>query len=377
MPIDFDEYIDRSNSDCYKWGRYRGRDVNPHWVADMDFKAPAAVIESIQERVAHGVYGYADPSPEHAEVIQAYLKREYDWSIAAEAIVWLPGLVCGFNAACRALAQRGDGIISMLPIYPPFRTAPRNFEQQLVTVEMLNTESGWEIDFEAFEDACTKASCFMLCNPHNPVGRMYTRTELERLVEICLRHNVSISSDEIHCDLILDEDKKHIPTACISPEIAQNCMTFMAPSKTYNLPGLACCFAIIENPKLRTAFRRARAGIMPDPNILGLHAAIVAYRDCDDWLQELRSYLRQNRDYLQETVAGWFGVQMHNVEATYLAWLDVRELGWKNPQQSFEEAGVILSDGTDFGAPGFVRFNFGCRRALMEESLERMKAIIP
>ena len=375
MQVDFDEYIDRSNSDCYKWGRYRGRDLNPHWVADMDFKAPEQVVAALHERVAHAVYGYADPSPEHAEVIQDYLKRRYDWAIAPEAIVWLPGLVCGFNAACRSLATRGDGIISMLPIYPPFRTAPRNFEQQLITVEMLDTDSGWEIDFDAFEQACQQASCFMLCNPHNPVGRIYTRAELERLVEICLRHDVAISSDEIHCDLILDTDKQHIPTACISPEIAQQCMTFMAPSKTYNLPGLACCFAIIENPKLRTAFRRARAGIMPDPNILGMHAALVAYRDCDDWLQQLLSYLRTNRDLLEAEVAQWPGVRMHHVEATYLAWLDVRGCGFKDAQQRFEDGGVVLSNGVDFGAPGFVRFNFGCRRALMEESLARMKAV--
>ena len=333
---DFDKSIDRSHTDSYKWGRYRGRDVNPHWVADMDFMAPPAVIESLQERVAHGVYGYADPSPEHVAVIQEYLKRNYDWSIDAKSIVWLPGLVCGFNASSRALSATGDKIISMTPIYPPFLAAPRNGEQELLKVEMLNTAGGWEIDFDAFEAACKAgATSFLLCNPHNPVGRMYTRSELERLVEICLRYDVKISSDEIHCDLILDQDRQHIPTATICPEIAQQCITFMAPSKTYNLPGLACCFAIIENPKLRSAFKRAKAGIMPDPNILGLHAALIAYRDCEDWRQELLAYLAGNRDLIEETVKSWPGVKTHHVEATYLSWLDVRGLNLDDPQKAF------------------------------------------
>lgn len=374
--VDFDVPVDRRYSDGYKWARYKGRDVNPHWVADMDFKAPQAVIDALHDRVAHGVYGYADPSHEHAEVVQAYLKQHYDWSVAAESIIWLPGLVCGLHAANQACAAAGGNVFTITPIYPPFLSAPNNTGQQLITVPALESAGSWDLDFDAVEDAFKQGvDHYMLCNPHNPLGRVYRRQELEQLVDLCLRYGVTISSDEIHCDLILDQDTQHIPTACISPDIASRCMTFMAPSKTYNLPGLACCFAVIEDKGLRRAFLRAKRGIVPDPNILGMQAALVAYRDCADWKQELLQYLAANRDELESRINAMPGLSMKHVEGTYLAWIDVRELGLDSPAAAFEEGGVILSDGVLFKGAGFVRFNFGCTRALMNESLDRMQRV--
>ncbi len=375
---DFDEVIDRKNSDCYKWARYKGRDINPHWVADMDFKAPPAVIDSLHKRVEHGVYGYAVASEEHYAVIQAYLKESYGWSLSAESIIWLPGLVCGFNAACRAVAAEQERVMTLTPIYPPFLKAPRNFNQKLCKVPMIDTGTAWEIDFAAIEEEFKQGvSLFLMCNPHNPVGRVYTREELVKLSDLCLKYDVTVSSDEIHCDLILGDDQQHIPTATISSAIANKCMTFMAPSKIYNLPGLACCFAIIEEKGLRRKFKNALSGIVPDPNILGLDAALVAYRDCAEWKADLLRYLTRNRDDLQKAVAAMPGVNMYRVEGTYLAWLDVRALNLADPIAHFEKAGVGLSNGADFDAPGFVRFNFACTHALMMESLKRMADSLP
>lgn len=371
----FDEPIDRFHSDAYKWNRY-AEGVNPHWVADMDFKAPQPVIDALHERVEHGVYGYGDPSPEHPEVIRAYLANTYDWHVEAEAIVWMPGIVCGFNVACRAYAQNTGRVLSLTPIYPPFLTAPKNFQQELCTVDMIDTGSTWEIDFDKIEAEFKQGvDVFLMCNPHNPVGRVYTRNEMEKLIDLCLRYDVTISSDEIHCDLILDTDKKHLPTASLNKDIAKKCVTFMAPSKTYNLPGLACCFAIIEDKALRKQFIRAKRGIIPDINVMGMHAAVIAYRDCETWKQELLQYLAKNRDELEKRIDAMPGLRMHHVEATYLAWIDARELSRVNAASKFEDAGVILSDGSYFDAPGFVRFNFGCTTALMNESLDRMQKV--
>lgn len=370
--VNFDQDMQRRQSDAYKWNRYPD-EVNPHWVADMDFAAPQEIIDAVQERVAHGVYGYALPAPSLKQAVQKYVLDAYDWQVDASSLIFLPGMVCGFNAACRATAVAGGKVLTMTPIYPPFLSAAKNFDQELLTVPMLDTGDGWRIDFAAFERTLQQGvELFLMCNPHNPVGRVYTREEMTRLTDLCMQYNVLISSDEIHCDLILDGAPAHIPTACISPEVAQSCITLMAPSKTYNIPGLACCFAIIENKKLRQKFKRAMSGIIPDVNILGLCAAEVAYTDCGQWLQELISYLSINRDILQARIAEIPGLRMHPVEATYLAWIDARGVSCDDPAAFFEQAGVVLSDGKYFGMPGFVRFNFGCTRALMEESLQRM-----
>jgi len=306
-------------------------------------------------------------------VVLARLAKRYGWNVERESLLWLPGLVTGLNVVCRAVGEDGDVVVTAVPVYPPFLTAPKNSRRALVTVPLAQVGERWELDLERFEASITPSTrLFLLCNPHNPVGRVFTRAELEALAAVCERHDVVICSDEIHCDLILDPGATHTPIAALSPEVARRTITLMAPSKTFNLPGLGCSFAVIQNPDLRKRFRAAAAGIVPHVNILGFAAALAAYRDGGEWLAQLLSYLRGNLGAVLRAMPGMPGLAMSAPEATYLAWVDARGTGVENPARFFEEAGVGLSDGADFGGPGFVRLNFGCPRATLDEALSRM-----
>ncbi len=368
----FDTPIDRRDSDSIKWGKYAGRDVLPLWVADMDFAAPPPVIAALQRRIEHGVFGYGGPWPSLTESVLAHLESEYLWRIEPEWIVWLPGLVTGLNVACRAI----DGeVLTATPIYPPFLSAPHFSGRQLNRAELACTDAGWRFDQNALKSALTAATrLFLLCHPHNPVGRCWSREELLTLATFADANDLVVCSDEIHCGLVLDADKRHIPFASLSPEAARRSITLMAPSKTFNIPGLGCAFAVISDAKLRHRFERAMAGIVPHVNVLGLAACEVAYRDSGDWHRELIAYLRTNRNLVMAAVNLENGVKMQPVEATYLAWIDVRKLGLAKPAAHFEAHGLGLSDGTDFGAPGWLRLNFGCPRSTLEEALKRFSA---
>jgi cystathionine beta-lyase len=235
----------------------------------------------------------------------------------------------------------------------------------------------WTIDFDALEQTITnKTNLFLFCNPHNPLGRIFSVEELKETAEFCLRNNLIICSDEIHCDLLLEPSKSHIPIATLSPDIADRTITLMAPSKTFNLPGFGCSFAIIPNPQLRTAFKKIRAGIVPDPAAIGYTAALAAYRDSAQWHLQLLKYLKSNADLAYQRISRMPGLWTHPVEATYLLWIDARKLGQDNPQRFFEDHGIGLSDGRDFGKPGFVRLNFGCTRSLLEQALDRMETAV-
>lgn len=367
---DFSTVIDRRGSDSIKWARYAGRDILPLWVADMDFAVPPAVVSALQQRIAHPVFGYAHPWPSLTESVLAHLEGEYNWRIDAEWIVWLPGLVSGLNIACHAVD--GDALTAT-PIYPPFLTAPRLSGRNLQCVDLAETGDGWRWDQDALEAATTETSrLFLLCHPHNPVGRCWTHAELLELATYAERNDLIVCSDEIHCGLILDTDKQHIPFASLSPEAARRSITLMAPSKTFNIPGLGCAFAVIPDAALRRRFLRAMDGIVPHVNVLGLVACEAAYRDCADWHRELLAILRANRDRVEAAVRGQAGLRMQHVEATYLAWIDVRALGLEQPQAHFEAHGIGLSDGKDFGAPGWLRLNFGCPTSILDEALQRL-----
>jgi len=376
MSFDFDTPIDRARSDSQKWQKYAGKDILPLWVADMDFAAPPAVVDALHARVAHGVLGYAKPLPALAEATVAYCARRYGWPVDPSWLVWLPGLVTGLNVAARALGEEGDEILCATPVYPPFMSSPTNQRRRTVAVPMIKNGARWEMDFAALERAITPRSrAFFLCSPHNPVGRAFTRAELAQLADFCVRHHLVLVSDEIHCDLVLD-DIAHVPTATLSPEIAARSITLMAPSKTYNVPGLGCSLAIIPDAALRTAFTRAANGIVPDANVLGLVACEAAFRQGEPWRQELLAYLRGNRDLIEQTVASgqWPGVTMTHIEATYLAWLDISALRLPNAHAFFEQHGLGFSDGAPFGAAPntHVRLNFGCTRATLREALARL-----
>jgi cystathionine beta-lyase len=365
----FDTLIDRSTSDSIKWRKYAGRDVLPLWVADMDFAAPPPVQAALHRRIEHGVFGYGGPWPSLTEAVLDHLAGEYDWAIKAEWMVWLPGLVTGLNVACRTV--EGE-VLSATPVYPPFLSAPRHAGRTLRRIELELHDDRWQWPENGLENASTGGnSLFLLCHPHNPVGRCWSREELLDLAEQARRRDLIVCSDEIHCGLVLDTDKQHIPFASLSEDAARRSITLMAPSKTFNIPGLGCAFAVIPDAGLRRRFLRAMEGIVPHVNVLGLAACEAAYRDSGDWHAELLDYLRCNRERVFAAVNAQKGAKIYPVEATYLAWIDVRDLGLADPAAHFEAHGLGLSDGRDFGAPGWLRLNFGCPRSTLDEALER------
>ncbi|MEO6875868.1 MAG: PatB family C-S lyase [Opitutaceae bacterium] len=383
MTFDFDTPVQRAGTDSQKWQKYAGRDILPMWVADMDFKSSPAIIAALEQRVAQGIYGYARPVKATTDAMVAALASRYGWKVDAAWLVWLPGLVVGLNVAAQAFAAVGDEVLTLAPVYPPFMSGPKNSGRISVQAPfVLNAAAGrWDIDWAAVERAVTtRSKMFYLCNPHNPLARVWRRDELTRLAEFCLKHGLVLCSDEIHCDLILDPALQHIATATLSPAIAARTVTLMAPSKTYNIPGLGTSFAVIPDPALRAQFIRASAGIVAEVNTLGFTACEAAYRDSEDWRQALLTYLRGNRDYLLDFITRELpGIKVEApIEATYLAWLNVAALNLPDPIAHFENHGVGLSDGAFFGAPKghYVRINFGCTRATLTEGLRRMKAAL-
>lgn len=376
--FDFTRAVDRHGSDSIKWNKYAGRDIVPLWVADMDFATPPAVVTALENRIAQRHFGYSEPGPALVDAVIDYLARTYAWRIEAPWLVWLPGLVTGLNVACRAI--HGD-VLTATPVYPPFLAAPGLAGRQLSTAALNLQEKHWAWDFAALEAALTPDTrLLLLCHPHNPVGRVWRADELTTLADFCQRHNLIVCSDEIHCGLVLDADLRHVPLALHAPDLAQRCITLMAPSKTFNIPGLGCAFAVIQDSALRHHFLAAMDGIVPHVNVLGLAACEAAYRDCDDWHAALIDTLRDNRDCVETAIASMPGLSMSHVEATYLAWIDARavatQTGATNPTQFFEAAGVGLSNGADFGLPGWVRLNFGCPRSTLDKALERMRAAL-
>jgi cystathionine beta-lyase len=375
--FNFDTPIDRRASDSHKWRKYQDKDVIPMWVADMDFASPPAVLQALHQRVDHAIFGYAEPHPRLKEAVVEHLRQRHHWSISPEWIVWLPGLVTGLNVACRSVGRPGAGVVMTPPIYPPFFTAPRLAGKQLKTVPLAFTGSRWELDLDGPRRTAGDGSAlFLLCNPHNPTGRVFSREELETLAEFCLRSNWTICADEIHCDLVLEPGRSHVPMASLSPEVAMRTITLMAPSKTFNLPGLGCAYAIISDPKLRRRFLRAMAGIVPHINLFGYVAAQAAYEHGLPWLDALLDYLRGNRQLVQQAITRMQGLHMATPEATYLAWIDARQAPFEEAARFFEQNGVGLSDGVHFGAPGYLRLNFGCPRSLLTTALNRMAEAI-
>lgn len=377
---DFDFVINRHTSDSIKW-RWYG-DALPLWVADMDFTAPEPVLRALRDRIAHGVFGYAMPTPELFDALRAWLVRRFNWQVDPSALVFVPGVVAGFNIACRAACRPGQGVLVQTPVYPPMLDAAAN--HGLLRDEIMLTRGAdgrYGVDWDAMEAAIAgHTRLFLLCNPHNPTGRAFSAGELERMAELCLRHDLLICADEIHGDLIFS-GHRHIPIATLSPAVASRTITLMAPSKTFNIPGLGFSLAIIEDAQLRAAFNAAQKDIVPHVNALGYVAALAAYTEGEAWLNACLRYLEANRDYLMEQVRATLpGVQVVAPEATYLAWLDCRKAGiGMEPARFFlEKARVALNEGATFGrgGEGFVRLNFGCPRATLTEALTRMSAAL-
>jgi cystathionine beta-lyase len=376
VDFDFDSPIERRGTASFKWDLYAGG-VLPLWVADMDFASPPQVVEALEARSRHGVFGYSLVPDSLIEAIVAHVGRRYGWRIEGEWVVWLPSVVPGLSLACDAFAAPGGSVLTITPAYPPFLDAPGQRGRQLVTVPAELRDGRWELPREGLEAAATPdARVLLLCHPHNPLGRVWRRDEIEWLVGFCRRHDLVLVSDEIHCDLILDE-LEHVPAAHACRGDADRIVTLMSPSKTFNLPGLNFAFAIVEDATLRRRFLHPGEGLLPFPGCFAVTAAEAAYREGGAWHAGLLAYLRANRDALEAFVAAELPrVRMTHVEATYLAWLDVRELGLEDPAAACRAAGVALSAGAAFGDPAYLRLNFGCRRETLDEALGRLATVL-
>ncbi len=369
----FDTCPGREDTDSLKWSRYRGRDVLPMWVADMDFRCAEPIIEAMRRRVDHGVFGYAVARPADYEAVIDWVGQQHGWAIRREWILWLPGLVPALNVACRAFAGPGEGVLTFTPVYPPFLAVPTFSGREVVKCPLRQERGRWGFEPAALAEAATPQTRFLLlCSPHNPVGRVWTRQELLEVAQFCVERGIILCSDEIHCDLVVEPTCRHTPTATLSAEIAERTVTLMSPAKTFNLPGLNCGFAIIPNEKLRQQFLQAMRGILPHVNILGYTACRAAFTRGAAWHRELIAYLRDNRDYVYQAVNALPALSMGPVEGTYLAWIDARGLAVEQPGKWFEQAGVGVSDGKEFDGDGFVRLNFGCPRTLLEQAIERI-----
>ena len=389
MTFDFDRIIDRRSSNSIKWTAFAA-DVLPMWVADMDFTAPEPVLQALHTAVDHGVFGYEMPSQALLQSVVDRMKKLYDWDIDAASVVPVTGLVSGFTAAASTLCRPGDGYLIQTPVYMPFNHIQSNLgfirqESQLVRVDegqRIRYEIDWQNFEKAFNTDSSKTKMFLLCNPHNPSGQIYSKDELQKMADICLKNETVIVSDEIHSVLLLG-GAKHTPIAALSPEIAQSSITLIAPSKTFNIAGLFCGFAIIPNKMLREQYKKVVGTMTLHVSSLAQVAAQAAFSGlCDAWLQELLPYLTENRKTLVKFVEENLpGVKVTNPDATYLAWLDCSELVKSGkitgtPSEFFlKNAKVAMNDGAAFGSGGqnFVRLNFGCPKALLMDGLERIQ----
>ena len=364
-------------SDSTKWARFSGKkkDVIGAWIADMDISTSAQIIDSIKDRLNQRVFGYNEPPDQFFEVIIQRLQRKYGWPTKPEWFVPQPGVVPSLFFASNCLGQTGDGVMAATPNYQYLLEAAEYTDRVFQPLDCNIKNTRWEIDFDQMRQVLSKKiKTFLLCNPHNPVGRALDQRELETIAELCLSNGSMIVSDEIHADLILDHDKKHIPIASLDPAVEKQSITLISASKAFNLPAIGgLSLAIIPDPKIRTAFQKRAYGVAANPSALAYAATLTAFRDCDDWLADTINLLRNNRDYLEAQIASIKGLSMTHVEATFLAWIDVSNSGLGNPFNTFLDNGVALSEGSQMGRPDYLRLNFACDRSRLEEIIRRLR----
>jgi len=373
---DFDQIIDRSNATSAKWEKYHGRDILPMWVADTDFAVLPEIQQAMRRRAEHPVFGYGHTPTHLTDVLVERMRRLYDWEIDPGWLVFLPGIVGALYLACRATGKAGNEVYRPQIIYPPFVKAPQMNAQTNQPIPMCLRDERMIIDLDWLEQQSARPGQLLLfCNPQNPGGAIYREDELRRLAEIVEQQELLICSDEIHCDLLLDRGKRHIPIASLGPAIEQRSITLMAPSKTFNIAGLGCAFAIVPDPSVRTHIK-VNPYIVSHVNVMGLAAAEAAYEFGDEWVRQQCEYLAGNRDYLIDEINRIPGLSMGPIEATYLAWIDVSGLKLDDPMDFFENAGVGMSPGRDFGDNDYMRLNFGCPRSRLEQAVERIQKAV-
>jgi len=384
MKYDFDRLIDRSNSYSIKYEpSWRGKpsDVLPLWVADMDFAAPPCVQEAIMQRAKHGIFGYSEPDAEYFEVMQKWFENRFNWNIEHDWLVITPGVVNALYVAIRAYTKPGDGVVIQQPVYYPFESSIKKSERQLLVNELILKDGRYTIDFQDFEEKIKKSKLFIMCNPHNPVGRVWERDELIRMGEICLRHGVIVVADEIHEDFIFS-GYKHLVFAALRDDFARIAITCTSPSKTFNLAGLLHANIFISNETLREKFKNeyAQMGI-GQPGIMGIITCKVAYQSGAEWLDELMEYLAQNMLLLKTYLSNHIPkIKFIEPEGTYLAWLDCRELGFSAQELDAavtHKGKLWLNAGYTFGkgGKGFERINVACPRSVLHKALEQLKNV--
>jgi cystathionine beta-lyase len=373
--VTFDNTPSRNGTFSYKWEKYKGKDILPSWIADTEFACAQPILDALNARISQGVLGYT--LPQHytpaSDAIVSWCKEQYDWSIHSDWIVWTPGVVPAFNMACKAFCSSGDSVLIQTPNYPPLLAAPGLNGLHPVCIDTVLINGRYTMDFDALEKEAARPECklFLLCNPMNPVGSVLSEEELALIATICDKHSVILCSDEIHCDLVID-DVKHIPAGAVD-KMSDRSITLMAASKTFNVAGLGASFAIIPDRKIRTEFVKAGAGIVPWPNILGLVGVEAAFTQCSDWHAEQIQYLRNNRDYLVDAINRIDGLSAVSPQATFLLWVDASDLQVSNTQIWCEKRGVGPSPGRDFGNDKFFRLNFGCSISYLERIVKRLQ----
>ena len=383
----FDEPAGREGTDCIKYDRreetFGVKDIIPMWVADMDFNTPDFVVESLQKRLEHHIYGYSFRSSEYFQSMISWIKTRHNWTVEKEWISFSPGIVPALNFCTLAFTQPGDSIIVQPPVYFPFFSAAESHGRNLIYNRLTESEGKWNMDYNSLIAGIdSKTKMIIISNPHNPVGRVWTPEELNNLADICLKNNILIISDEIHCDLVLP-GFTHTPMASLSEKIAENTVTLIAPSKTFNLAGLSTSSVIIKNPVLRKSFNRIVDNLhVGNGNIFGNTASIAAYANGHKWLDALLDYIDNNiefvKDYCGKMIPEIIPVQP---EATYMIWLDCRRFGMsgKDLQNFFvHKAGVGMNEGSTFGpgGEGFMRMNIGTTHQTVMKAMEQIERAV-
>lgn len=374
--MQFDTILQRRGTGSIKWDRHP--ELDPYWIADMDFLAPDCVLEAIQQRLSHGVLGYAHAHEGLKQAVLSYLDTQHGAQIVESQLVHLGGLVPALSLAARGFTKPGDAIMICTPVYYPFLTVGKDAQVDTIDIPHIFEDGRWTFNFEQMEQQVTeKTKVFLLCNPQNPLGRSFTKEEIIKVAEFCQHHDLVLVADEMHCDLVFNEDVQPFYSALkLQENLKEKLIVLQSPSKTYNIAGMGYAFAVIENPATRAIFTKTRGNTLAEINCLAFYAAEAAYKHGEPWRQELLNYLKKNRDTLTQFVRNELpGCTIPDIEATYLALIDCRGAGMKNPALYFEkDAKLFLTDGGPFGALGQFRFNFGCPHARVLEGLDKLKA---
>ena len=373
MTFNFDAPVNRSNTDSIRWDRYAGDDVIPLWVADMDFQSPPCVIEALAQRVQDGVFGYTHAPDALRSAIATYLAEHYNWEVDPDWIVILPSVVSGLYTAVRQLTNPTEHILVPQPVYHHLRLACSEAPRPYTEIPLALENDRWVLPWQTLDSFCqANTKLALLCNPQNPGGTVYTKSELLQFAAFCEAHDLLICSDEIHAGLVLDEQNRHVPIASLNQRISMRTVTLMSLNKVFNFPGIGLAWAVAENPRLRAAMQTDLHRTIAEPGLLAYSATMAALRDGEEWRQSLLQYLRGNRDYVAKRIDAMPLLKVARVEASYLAWIDCSALGCADPHALFLASGLALSPGAQFNAPQFVRLNFATQRALLEKAMDRM-----